>query len=137
MANLYPVDDADAQTLVRGLTLYEDNSDELPASDLSTHLRIAKMRLNTKTDSSEFYSDNGLGQALVATTAIVAKAAVENYSITRWDLGVGEIDVSGAGDEDVAQFSQWASMAAEGIANSKEGGSQSATNINSGSYIGQ
>jgi len=137
MPDIYPTDKQDALTLIRGLTLYEDSPDELTTSELETHLRIAKMRLKTKTDSDNWYSDDGLGQALVATTAIVAKAAVENYSITRWDLGIGEIDVSGAGDEDNAQFSQWASMASEGIAASDNGSALSATNINSGSYIGQ
>jgi len=114
--DIYPTDDADTRQLVRALTQYEDNTDELPRSELDTHIRLAKMRLQTQTDKSDFYKIDGLGQALVATTAILAKAAVENYSVDRWDLGVGTIDVGSAGDADVVQFSEWASMAAEGLA---------------------
>jgi len=132
---LYPTDDADAKQLARGLMLYDDTPDELPSTELDTHLRIAKMRLKTKTGNNNFYTLDGLGQALVATTAILSKTTVENYSVDSWDIGVGEIDVSGAGDEDVVQFSQWADMAAEGL--TSEGiGQTTATNINSASYIG-
>lgn len=137
MAAIYPQDEQDALSLVRSLTFYEDSPDEITKSELQSHLRIAKMRLKTKTGSDNFYTDDGLGQALVASTAIVAKSAVENYSIDRWDLGAGEIDVSNAGDEDVLQMSQWAEMAADGIASSSSSTkNQSPTNINSASYIG-
>jgi len=133
----YPDSDADTLSLVRALTLYEDSTDEVTQSELQTHLRVAKMRLKTKTDSDSFYVDDGLGQALVATTAIVAKAAIENYSVDSWDLGAGSIDVSGAGDTDNAQFNEWAQMAAEGIASSSTvTKTRSATNINSANYIG-
>jgi len=133
--DIYPTDDADTRQLVRALTQYEDNTDELPRSELDTHIRLAKMRLQTQTDKSDFYKIDGLGQALVATTAILAKAAVENYSVDRWDLGVGTIDVGSAGDGDVVQFSEWASMAAEGLADAGLN-SNTATNINSAGYIG-
>lgn len=138
MPNIYPVDEADAKSLVRGLTLYEDSPDELPSDDLDTHIRIAKMRLKTETGSSDFYTDDGLGQALVATTAIIAKAAIENFSVDRWDIGQGEIDVSGSGDTDNAQFGQWAQMASDGISESSTSTKSSApTPSNSASYVGR
>lgn len=137
MTQYAPSTDSEAREMIRGLTLYEDTSDELPQSDLDTQLSIAKMQLKNETGSEDFYSDEGLGQALVATTAILAKAAVENYSITRWDVGSESIDVSGAGDDAQAQFQQWASMAADGVASSSSSSkTQSATNINSANYVG-
>lgn len=138
MPDFYPSSETEALELVRGLTLYEDSSNELPTDDLKTHLKIAKMRLFTKTGSDSFYSDDGLGQALVATTAIIAKSAIENYSIDRWDLGQGEIDVRNAGDEDVSQFAQWAQMAAEGISSS-DTSTRSSTPIpsNTAAYMGR
>lgn len=134
--SLYPSDDRDAVEMVRALTMYENSDDEIPQSTLETQLNIAKMRLATKTGDTDFYANDALGQALVGSTAILAKSAIENYSITSWDLGVGEIDVSGAGDADQVQFQQWADMVAEALANGGYGSSVgTATNINSANYI--
>lgn len=124
--------------MVRGLTLYEDTADELPSSTLDTLVKTAKMRLQNKYGSDSFYSDSGLGQALVGATAIIAKSAVENYSVDRWDVGEGDIDVSGAGDADQVQFQQWARLTAEGVTSSDAVSDDSAspTGINSSPYIG-
>jgi hypothetical protein len=137
MSVQYPSDEADVRDLVRGLTLYEDDADEIPQSTLNTQIRIAKMRLATETGSDAFFSDDALGEALVYTTAILAKSAIENYSITSWDLGVGEIDVSGAGDAEQVQFTQWADAASQALASGGHGGGShgTATNINSANYI--
>jgi hypothetical protein len=133
----YPEDDEDVRTLVRGLTLYEDSPDEIPESTLKTQTRLAKMQLSTETSSDDFYADDALGEALVYTTAILAKVAIENYSITRWDLGVGEIDVSGAGESEQVQFQQWADAASQTLASGghASGRRGTATNINSANYV--
>lgn len=137
MTQFAPTTDSETTDMVRGLTLYADSPDELRASELDTQLNIAKMRLKNETGSESFYSDAGLGQALVFATAILAKSAVENYSVTRWDVGSDSIDVSGAGDTDQQQFSDWASMVADGVASSSSSSkTQSATNINSANYVG-
>jgi hypothetical protein len=107
--------DADVKELFRALTLYEDSPDEIDDGTLDTQLRAAKIRLSNKIDGDNWYSDSGLGQALLGTTLIMGKCAMENYSVSAWDMGAGSIDVSGAGDVEQAQFSEWASMVSEGI----------------------
>lgn len=110
--------DSDLKDVVRALTLYEDSQDELPDAKLDAQIRGAKIKLSTKVDSTNWYSDSGLSTALLGTTLIYAKCAVENYSITRWDIGGQYIDVSGANDTDQPQFNEWAAMVADGLADS-------------------
>ncbi len=109
--------DIDLKDVVRSLTMYEDSRDELPESDLDSQIRAAKIRLSTKLDQdpTDWYSDNGLSTALLGTTLILAKCAVENYSITRWDIGGQYIDVSGKGDTDTPQLNEWNQMIADGL----------------------
>lgn len=116
--------DADLKTVVRGLTMYEDTTDELPESDLDTQIRAAKIKLDSQVESTDWYSDNGLSKALLGATLIYAKCAVENYSITRWDIGGSYIDVSGKGDTDVPQFNEWAKLVSEGLQESSQHSSQ-------------
>ena len=118
-------DDSDLKEMVRGLTHYGDNAEELPDSDLETQIRVGKLRLKNKTDidltgDEPFYSDDGIAQALLFTTCILAKCAVENYSVDRWDIGVAQIEVREAGDADQVQFQQWAELVAEGLHASDE-----------------
>lgn len=134
MATYDVQDDADLKTLVRGLTLYEDTARELPDSKLDPQIRVAKMRLANKTDSDSFYTDSGLGQALVGWTCILAKCAVENYSVSQWDVGPANIDVRGAGDAEQVQFNEWAEMVSEGISESDATENTSITF--SGGFIG-
>ena len=110
-----PTSDTEAYELVRALTDYDDTDDELTQSSLDTHLRVAKLNLYNEVGSKEFYEDPGLGQALVAATAIYAKAAVENYSVDRWSVGDTEIDVGAFNNPESAQFQQWAELHATGL----------------------
>lgn len=117
-ASFVPSSEADLHTYVRELTQYEDAPDGLPSDKLNTHIDIAKLRLYNRVDSDKWFTDAGLAQALLGMTAILAKAAVENYSVTSWNVADQEIDVSGMGDEDAAQFQQWAEMVYQGLRNS-------------------
>jgi hypothetical protein len=137
MANPYPTDKSDVRELVRGLTLYEDDADEIPQSTLDTQIQLAQMKLKTLTADSDWYTNEDLGQALVGTTAILSKCAIENYSVSSWDMGAASIDVSGAGDDEQMQFQQWADLVAEGLANGgyTSGRGGTSTNINSASYM--
>jgi len=137
MAQYAPTSESELKTMVRGLTLYDDTADELPNSDLQTQIAVAQMMLKNRTGSEDFYTDSGLGQALVGTTAILAKAAVENYSVDRWSVGADDIDVSNAGDADQMQFEAWNMLINDGIAES-DSASKTTTPIpkNSANYIG-
>lgn len=115
MATYDITSDADVKELFRALTLYDDSPDEINSGTLDTQIRAAKIRLSNKVDSDSWYSDSGLGQALLYTTMILGKCAMENYSVSAWDMGGGSIDVSGAGDDEQAQFSEWADAVSEGI----------------------
>lgn len=110
-----PTTDDELKSRVRATTLYEDTPDELPADHLSSLLNNAKMRLQNRTGVSNWYGDDGLTQALLYATALSTKVAIENYSVTRWDVGAGEIDVSGASDTESAQFQMWANYVSEGL----------------------
>jgi len=118
--------DTDLKEVVRALTLYDDTEDELPASTLDTQVRAAKIKLSTKldTDPTDWYSDSGLSTALLGATLILSKCAVENYSITRWDVGGQYIDVSGNGDTDTPQLNEWNTLIADGLADAGSHSSQ-------------
>ena len=118
MTQYAPADEDELLTQVRALTLYDDTRDELPNATLQTQIGVAQMMLKNKTGSENFYTDSGLGQALLGTTAILAKAAVENYSVDRWSVGADDIDVSGAGEADQMQFEMWNTLVNEGLSDS-------------------
>ena len=109
--------DSELKEVLRALTMYDDTEDELPTSTLDSQIKGAKIKLSTKLDidPDDWYNDSGLSTALLGTTMILAKCAVENYSITRWDIGGQYIDVSGAGDTDQPQFNEWAEMVTDGL----------------------
>ena len=110
--------DADLKEMVRSITDYDREHLDDPTLDMQ--IRAAKLRVKNEADSSKFYEDDGLSQALLYTTAILAKCAAENYSLDRWNLGDAQIEARYAGDSDQAQFAHWAEMAAEGIRSSEE-----------------
>lgn len=114
-----PTNDREAATLVRALTDYENTPDELTDANLQQHLKLAKLRIYNEVDSNDFFSDSGLGQALIALAAIHAKLAVENYSVSGFTVGDQQIDVSGVRDADAAQLQIWAEMQADGLAESE------------------
>jgi hypothetical protein len=136
MVQYAPSDETELIEQVRALTMYDDTRDELPNATLQTQIGVAQMMLKNKTGSENFYSDSGLGQALLGTTAILAKAAVENYSVDRWSVGADDIDVSGAGDADQMQFEMWNKLINEGLSDSSTQKTASPVPRNSANYIG-
>jgi len=72
----------------------------------------------------------------LGTTSILAKAAVENYSVDRWSVGADDIDVSGAGDADQMQFEMWNTLINEGLSDSSAEKTSSPVPRNSANYIG-
>ncbi len=120
--------DSDLREYFRALTLYDDTADEIQKSTLNTQISVAKLKLKNEANSTEWYSDSGLGQALLGTVLILGKAAIENYSVSRWDLGDAEIDVSGASDSEQVQFEEWATLVSDGL---------KASNVDSGTQTPQ
>lgn len=116
MAIDYTVDsEADLKQLARGITGYEDTPDELPASDMSTLIQVAAMNVQNDTGSEKWFSDSGLGQALLFTLSVRAKERVENYSVSSWSVGDQTINVQGAGDDEQAQFQNWNEQINKGL----------------------
>ena len=112
-----PTSKRDVQDMVRAVTDYDERT--LSQTTLDKHIEIAKTVLYTRTSSDAFYTDAGLGQALVFATALLVKAAVENYSVTRWNIGDQYIDAGTDGTSD-QQLQQWNSYVREGIRRSDE-----------------
>jgi len=135
-----PTSDADVETTVRALTGYE--TDELDASRFQSLLDLTKLTLINETsvdpstgDDEPWYDDEGLAQAVLFTTAIRVKCAVENYSVDRWDFGDQTLDVRGAGDADQVQFERWMVAAANGIDASAVAEDDTPSPSNTASYI--
>jgi hypothetical protein len=109
-----PSDRRELTQLVRALTGYDDTSDQLPQSQLEQLIQVAQLRLANKA-GDDFYTDAGLGQALLGYAAILAKAEVENYSVSGYTIGATTVDTSGAGKDDAAQMNRWATLVTEGL----------------------
>lgn len=122
LPDFVPTSDKAVKRLVRTVTDYSDDADQLPEATLDELLDVAKLRLYNEVGADEFYDDSGLGQALVFTVAILAKARIENYSVTSWSIGDQRIDTSGVRDGDAEQFQRWTQMVADGISASDDGG---------------
>lgn len=133
LSEIAPTDDADAIDLIRTITDYD--ATVVAKTELEQHLRLAKLRLGNRVDSTEWYDDSGLGQALVYTAAIFLKGAVENYSVDSYSLGDIDIEVEDGTEEDKAQLQQWMRAADRGIQNSSVTGPQNRFS-NTTSYIG-
>ncbi len=132
--------DRDLHQFVRAETDYADTRDELPQSRLSTLTESAKLRLAVKANVDEgWYSDRGLGLALLGVTCIKAKASVENHSVESWSIRGGDVDIQARdSDGESIQYTAYERMIADGMATSDVSTSEptsSATNINSASYI--
>jgi len=109
-----PSSRADVKAYVRGLTDYSDTPDELPETALDTLVDLAKLKIANKVDGADFYVDSGLGQALVGTTAILAKERVENYSISSWSVGDQSVTVDSTSND--SQLESWNDLVLEGMA---------------------
>lgn len=131
-------DDFELKQKVRTLTGYARDDDELSEPDLDGLLDISKLIIKNATGSDSWYSDEGLGQALLGVTCIRAKESVENYSVSSWSVGDEEIDVSGASDPDAVQFTRWNELVNEGLSASQEAETTHSMSIrNTSAYIGE
>lgn len=134
--------DAELETAVRDKTSYSATADELPGSDTTGQFKgimeDAKRVLYMRTDSDQWYSDIGYGQALVAMTALKAKESVENIHIQSYGIGDENLTFSNAGPDESQQITSWANEVNEGIDKSDlsfdKGGSPKFSNTSS--YIG-
>lgn len=137
MSVRYPTTDSELETAVRAETSYEDNADELPSSQLTNIIERAKARVELETGSNSWYSDDGLGFALVAYTCMRAKSAVENIPLRSYSLGDTDVTFSQADPDDSIQLQQWAEDVKVGLDASSVDSSQGATMTNTSSYIGE
>lgn len=137
MSTRYPTTDAELKTAVRAETQYEDTTDELPDSDLDTLVERAKAKVELETGSSKWYSDDGLGFALVAYTCMRAKAAMENATIERYTLGDHSVTVHNADPDTSQQIQQWGDDVRTGLNASSADTSQRPTMKNTSGYIGE
>jgi hypothetical protein len=134
--------DAELVEAVRDLTSYDDTTDELPGDDttgqLSGLIDQAKRDLHIRTGSSEWYTDLGYGNALVAHLAIISKAAVENINLVSYTIGNERVELANADPEDSQQIQTWAAQVKDGLDNSEIEfeNSQSLSLNNTASYIG-
>ncbi len=117
-SNLAPADDTELRETVRTVTNYA--VEDVPDSDIDTHIQLAKLRIKNETGSDKFFSDDGLAQAVIFASAILLKSAVENYSISNYVVGGQEIDVSDVASADASQFKEWSSLVRDGLENSHE-----------------
>jgi len=131
-----PTTDAELHEMVRALTGYADAPDELTAQMLDRQVRLAKLRMATRVDADEgeWFRDGALGQALIGCTAIMAKAEVENYSVSSWSVGDQQIRVNEATQEESSQFQLFNEILNEGLRNSDA--TASYTLRNTTDYIG-
>jgi hypothetical protein len=123
---------------VRDKTSYDDLTDEWPTQQASGTIDDAKRVLYMKTDSDNWYNDLAYGQALVAMTAMKAKAAIENINIESYGIGDESLSFNNADPEDSQQIQHWSSEVNEGLSESKLNfdKKQDLTLRNTSSYIG-
>lgn len=137
MSVKFPTTDSEVKDAVRSETSYEDTTDELPDSQLSDIIERAKGRMELETGSSAYYSDDGLGFALVAYTCMRAKAAVENISLRSYSLGDTDLTFKDTDPESSMQLEQWAQDVKVGLDGSDLDSSQGPVMKNTSGYIGE
>lgn len=137
MSLRYPSTDSDLKTAVRAETSYEDTDDQLPDSQLTTIIERAKAKVELETGSNQWYSDDGLGFALVAYTCMRAKSAVENVPLSSYSIGDEQVSFIQADPEDSAQLQQWAEDVNTGLEQSSVDTAIGPTPTNTSDYIGK
>lgn len=136
MSLRYPKTDSELKNAVRGETSYEDTTDELPSSQLDVVVERSKGRMELETGSNNWYSDDGLGFALVAYTSMRAKAAVENIPLSSYNIGDEQVSFEHASPEDSHQLQQWAEDVNVGLNASNADSAQGPQLADSAGYIG-
>jgi|APHM01.1.fsa_nt_gi hypothetical protein len=130
---LIPQSNAELRRFVRTITNYERA--DVSNSELDTHIKLAKLRIKNETNSTDFFTDDGLAQAVLFTTAILVKSAVENYSVSGYIVGGQEIDVSDVSAPDSAQFQTWSTLISDGLESSAQTVRGAEGLTNTASYI--
>lgn len=133
----FPSDKSEISTIVRAETGYEDNDDELPQSDLDTIIDQAMGRVELKTGSSQWFSDDGLGFALAAYAKMRAKAAMENVPLSSYTLGAEQVSFNEADPETSQQLQQWAEDVRVGLDASSVDDDTGKMPSNTAGYIGE
>lgn len=137
MSKKFPKSDSELYARVRDETSYEDTQDELPQSQLQGIAEIAKGRLELEVGTDQWYSDDGIGFALGAYTAMRAKAAIENVPLASYSIGDEQVSFDDDSVDDSAQYQQWAEDINVGLNASEIDEPQGPTLQNSTSYIGE
>lgn len=135
MASYSVSDENDLKAKARAITGYADNSDEIPAGDLGTLVEVAQLKVANEADDDSWYSDDGLGQALLYTLCIRMKERAENHSVEAWSFSDNRIQARNASKEDLAQYQNWFEEAKRGLQTSEKLGGKAGI-VNTSHYIG-
>jgi hypothetical protein len=129
--------DNDVYDRVYALTNYADTQEELPQTQLSVLLDVAKNRMENDTQTDKWYVEQPLGDALVAYTCIRAKAAIENFAISGYTMGDEQIQTRNADPDDSQQIQLWADDIQAALNSSSIDSSTSQKVRNTSGYIGE
>jgi hypothetical protein len=136
MSVRYPDNDNELRQAVRAETSYDDTPDELPQSQLSDIVERAKAKVELETGSESWFTDDGLGFALVAYTAMRAKASIENVPLSGYSLGDERVSFDQSDPEDSQQLQQWAEDVSTGLDASSADSAVGPVPTNTSGYIG-
>lgn len=129
--------DSELKTAVRADTQYDDSEDELSDTDLETLINRAKQRLYLQTDSTEWYSDSGLGLALFGYACMRVKSAMENIPLDSYSLGDEDVSFDTDDVDDSLQMQMWAEDVSTGLDASTVDATNARLPQNSADYIGE
>lgn len=130
--------DAELTERIRSATGYPDDEDEgILASDLENIIKDAKTKVFLETKSKEWFSDDGLGFALLAYASMRTKAQVENFAISKYSLGNESVTTRNATPEQSQQIQQWADDVRTGLNASQIDQSTKPKMQNTGGYVGE
>ena len=131
-------DDSELKTRVRSATGYEDDEDEgILTSDLDNIIKDAKAKVFLETNAKKWYTDDGLGFALLAYTCMRTKAQVENFAISKYSLGNESVTTRNATEEQSQQIQQWADDVRTGLNASELDKSTKQKMRNTSGYVGE
>lgn len=136
MASWDLTSDSELRTAVRAQTQYEDSSKELPQSELDTLVERAKHRLYLETNDSSWYSDSGLGLALLGYTCMRAKSAMENIPLDSYSLGDEDVSFDADDEMDSIQMQMWAEDVRAGLDASAVDATNARQPTDTADYIG-
>lgn len=137
MSLKYPTSDSELERIVRGETGYADHEDELPPQDMEIIIGQSKAKVELKTGSDKYYSNDGLGFALSAYAKMRAKASMENVSMASYTFGDEQVSFSDADPETNQQLRQWAEDVRIGLDSTDIDTDPSAKPRNTSGYIGE